>query len=100
MPTNARPIDSPRARWVEIAVSVAFSITTSAVVVAWTVSATLAKFETKLDGQDVRIGAVELSSRQVLDENSVQTSRIAVQESQWTEVIRRLDAIDRKLEAR
>lgn len=90
--------DTVRARWLEMTIVSSLSIITSAVVVTWTVSATLAKFEAKLEAHDVRLSSVEQQERQAQADNSAQAAQIAVQSSQWTEVIRRLDAIDKKLE--
>ena len=97
---DAIPMATTRARWIEIAVSVGLSIVTSAVVVAWTVSATLATFETKLESQVQEISYIKSQQQIAQSERSAQNSQIQVQASQWTEVVRRLDSIDRKLERR
>jgi mannitol-specific phosphotransferase system IIBC component len=87
-----------RARWAEIAISVGLSILTSAVVMAWTLSSKLAAFENTLEAQDKRIAKVERDDAEQAVDHRDQESRIAVQETRWSEVVRRLDSIDRKLE--
>lgn len=89
-----------RARWVELLVCCGLSITTSAVVVAWTVSRALASVEARLDSQAVDVQALKSKSDQAFSERSAQSAQIAVQQSQWSEVLRRLDSIDRQLERR
>lgn len=93
-------VDNPRSRWIELGITLAASIITSALVMSWRMSASLAQFQDKLDSQEMRLERVESQAQQNSSANSTQNSEIAVQSSQWSEVIRRLDAIDRKLEKR
>lgn len=89
-----------RSRWAELAITLAVSVITSALVMSWTLSAQLAEFKTTITVQGQRLDRIELTVAQNTSVNGSQTAQIAVQSTQWTEVIRRLDAIDRKLEHR
>jgi mannitol-specific phosphotransferase system IIBC component len=93
-------LSDTRSRWLEIALSVGLSITTSAVVVSWTLSAMLADFKATLDAHAHQIAALEQGERTLQSDNAAQATSIAVNASQFSEVIRRLDSIDRALEHR
>lgn len=87
-----------RSRWLEIAISVGLSIATSATVVSWRISATLATFEAKTVEHDQGIEMLNARVAQVKEENGAQNVQIAVANSQFSEVLRRLDTIERKID--
>lgn len=87
-----------RSRWAEIAITLAVSIIASVVSMTWTMSGTLSKFETTLANQEQRLKSLEISNREASSVNGAQAAQLAVQESRWADVLRRLDSIDRKLE--
>ncbi len=87
-----------KARLIEVGLSVLASAAMSAVVAAWTMSATLATFKAKLDEHD---RALEFKQQQV----SILEGRQAVLEGKqqaadahYQDILRRLDSIDRKLD--
>lgn len=93
------------ARLVEVAISVIASIATSAIVVTWKLSATLTGFEASIAEANRRMNAYELqvqSNRSAITASEVvnakQEAAIAVSDAKYTEVIRRLDSMDSKLD--
>ena len=79
-----------RARWFEVAISVAASVIFSAVTMSWSLSSTLARINEKQTEQDRRLGALE--SR----ENG---PRISVLEARSDGVDARLTRIESKIDA-
>lgn len=89
-----------RARLLEVFISVLASVVSSAVVVAWTISATFSEYSTRLEEHDRRFSATQsqleaLSVRQLTQERQIATS-----DAHYVDILRRLDSIDRKLEGR
>ena len=88
-----------KGRLIEIAISVAASIVSSALVMAWTMSATFTELRTKLNEQE-RI--VNINTQEIRALGSRDVSQIAQQsatDAHYQDILRRLDSIDRKLEA-
>lgn len=86
-----------RARLLEVFVSVAASALTSAVIVSWTLSATLSRFETQIAEHERRL-VVQQAQMQTLGDRSVLAAeKIARVDAQYEDILRRLDSIDRKL---
>jgi hypothetical protein len=92
-------MNSERAsRWIELAVSVGASVLTSAIVVSWTISATLAELRVRVDGNtaaDVSLSA-ELGS--IRNNDAVQTATIAKMDAHYEDIVRRLEDLQRKLD--
>lgn len=87
-----------RSRWIELAASILVSAVTSAVVISWQLAKALTEYQLVQSVHESRLTAVERLISQASAENSAQTAQIAVQDSRYMEILRRLDAIDRKLE--
>jgi len=58
------------------------------------------KLETRVENVEQRVDTIDNSQRETEKCDATQNSSIAVTTTQYTEVIRRLDSIDRKLETR
>ena len=89
-----------RSRLIEIAISVLASIVSSALVMTWTMSATFTDLRNKVEEQEriVNINTQEISALNTRD--MMQISQQAASDAHYQDILRRLDSIDRKLEAR
>lgn len=87
-----------RGRLIEVFMVAAISIVTSAVTVAWSLSATLESFRNKLDVHDKALDQDSRMIQSIVSTNAEQSTAISVSNAQFTEIQRRLDSIDRKLE--
>lgn len=87
-----------RARLLEVSISVIASVLTSAVVVAWTISATLARMQSRIDEHSTALADQSLRLNQLRDSDTDQGQAIATVEAHYSDILRRLDSIDRKLE--
>lgn len=87
-----------RARLVEMAISVGASVITSAVVVAWTISASLTSFRERIDSFDrqMRANGEQIASLNARD--LAQVSQLSATDAHYQDILRRLDSIDRRLE--
>ena len=89
-----------RARLIEIVLSMAASAVGSALIVAWTLSATLANYHAQLEQHQRLIDAntAQLAALNSRDVN--QASQLAAQERTNQEILRRLERIEDKLDGR
>lgn len=86
------------ARWAELAVTIGASVIASAVTVSWTMASSLTRIEQQIlqhqSRLDVQGGAlIDMQGRV-----NGQGTQIAVVGSQFGDILRRLDTIDRKLD--
>lgn len=81
-------------------ISVASSIIASAVVVAWTISATLTEYRQRLQAHDSQLASMASSMQAIQARDGMQGEQLARSEAHWEDVVRRLDSIDSKLEPR
>lgn len=89
-----------RARFIEVLISVAASIFSSAVVVSWTLSASLTRLETRLNDHDREFVGVRSQIDGVTQRDITQGQQMAANEARYSDILRRLESIDRKLETR
>lgn len=95
MPMNREEL---RGRLIEVVVVAVISIASSAITVSWSLSATLEHYRTKLDAHDKSIDRTETMVQDVISTNAQQNQAIAINNTQFQEIQRRLDSIDRKLD--
>jgi hypothetical protein len=98
--------DMPRmARFIEITISVLAAITSSVAVTAWTLSARLQDFENGIKSNETAL--VDLNARATQNRTSIQgiesinatqNSQIAVSDARYTDITRRLDSIENKVD--
>jgi len=89
-----------RARLIEIVLSMAASAVGSALIVAWTLSATLANYHAQLE-QHQRLIDVNTAQLAALNSRDVnQVSQLAAQNAAYTAILQRLDRIERKIDER
>lgn len=106
MARDRRRGDMPRRdRWLELVVSVGVSIVSSGLAMTWLLSAKLAKFETTLDQQQTalvdlnnRVASNKSSLQGIETVNATQMSQIAVSDARYTDILRRLDSLDLKVD--
>lgn len=106
MARDRRRGDMPRRdRWVELVVSVGVSILSSALVMTWLLSAKLAKFETTIEQTqkllvdlDNRVAVNKSAIQGIETVNATQMSQIAVSDARYTDILRRLDSLDAKVD--
>ena len=89
-----------RARLIEIVLSMAASAVGSALIVAWTLSATLANYNAQLEQHQRLIDAntAQLAALNSRDVN--QASQLAAQNAAYSAILQRLDRIERKIDER
>lgn len=89
-----------RARLIEIVLSMAASAVGSALIVAWTLSATLANYHAQLEQHQRLIDAnsAQLAALNSRDVNQV--SQLAAQNAAYAAILQRLDRIERKIDER
>lgn len=87
-----------RARWLEVGISVAASVLTSAIVVSWTLSAVLATMKTTQEEHDRRLMSQQAQITVLADRSVLAAERAARIDAQYGDILRRLESIDRKLE--
>lgn len=89
-----------RARLIEIVLSMAASAVGSALIVAWTLSATLANYHAQLKQHQRMIDAntAQLAALNSRDVN--QASQLAAQNAAYSAILQRLDRIERKIDER
>lgn len=84
-------------RWVEVIGAAVISAGTSAVVVSWTLSATLSELKTKSAEQDRRLGSVEATVQTTQSLDSLQALQLAVTDANYKNIIISLDEIKRQI---
>lgn len=87
-----------RSRLIEVIVVAGVSILTSAVTVSWSLSATIEGFRNSLADHSKRIDQNATEIKTIVGTNAEQNTALSVNSTQYTEIQRRLDSIDRKLE--
>lgn len=93
------------ARILEVVISVFASIITSAVIVSWQLSAKLSNYENGIKANGTDIIALDAKSVQnrasiqgIETVNATQAAQIAVTDARYTEISRRLDSLDAKVD--
>lgn len=89
-----------RSRLIEVGLSVAASVIASSVVASWTLSEALATYAAKIDEHD---RALNFKQQQIaaLESRQLAYERTQAQgEAHYSDILRRLDSIDQKLESR
>lgn len=89
-----------KARVIEIILSVVASAIGSAVIVAWTLSATLATYHEQLEQHQRLIDANSAELRALRGADRTQIGQLAKQEAANDEILRRLSRIENKLDGR
>jgi len=89
-----------KARVIEIILSVVASAIGSAVIVAWTLSATLATYHEQLEQHQRLIDANSAEIRALSSGDRTQVGQLAKQEAANDEILRRLSRIENKLDGR
>jgi membrane-bound ClpP family serine protease len=87
-------------RWIEVVGAALASAITSAVVVSWTISATLQELKSKAQEQDRRLSSVETTIQSTQSLDSLQTSQLAVTEANYKNIILSLDEIKTQMQNR
>lgn len=87
-------------RWIEVIGAAAASAATSAVVVSWTLSATLQDLKTRQQEQDRRLVAIETTQQQTQGLDSLQSQQIAVTDTNYKNIILSLEEIKRQIRDR
>ena len=87
-----------RARWLEVFISVAASVLTSAVVVSWTLSAVLATLQATQEEHERRLVSQQGQLNTLADRSVSTAEKTARIDAQYSDILRRLESIDRKLE--
>ena len=97
---SGQMVNDKKFRWVEVLVATAGSAATSAIVVSWTLSATLQELKTRSDEQAKRLSSIEqvMQSTQSLD--SLQSTQLAVTDANYKNIIIVLGEIKDQLRGR
>lgn len=89
-----------KARVIEIMLSVAASAIGSALIVSWTLSATLATYHEQIE-QHQRLIDTNTAQLAALNSRDVnQVSQLAAQNAAYSAILQRLDRIERKIDER
>jgi septal ring factor EnvC (AmiA/AmiB activator) len=83
-----------RARWIEIAISIIASIVTSALVVSWSLSATLSQYGEKLSQHDRQYQNLDERVSAISAQTAAHGAQIAVTEAHFQDLVRRLEAFE------
>lgn len=83
-----------RARILEIILSVMASAAGSALMIAWYLSATLATYREQLQRHTDEINAVHAEMTNLEARDSLQATQLAVADARFSEILRRLQALD------
>jgi hypothetical protein len=84
-------------RWIEVVGAAIASAITSAVVVSWTLSATLQELKTKSIEQDRRLNSIEASAQSTQSLDSLQSERLAAADANFKYIVISLDEIKQQI---
>lgn len=84
-------------RWIEVVGAAIASAMTSAVVVSWTLSATLQELKTKSVDYDRRLSSMESSMQSTQSLDSLQSQQLAVTDANYKNIIMALEEIKQQI---
>lgn len=84
-------------RWIEVIAATFFSAGSSAIVVSWTLSATLQELKTRQSEQDRRISVIETTQQQTQGLDSLQSQQLAVTDANYKNIILSLEEIKQRI---